>query len=126
MPAVCATPTCTSRTACFGLQFPRVFGHEPVGEIVEVGAGVSRRKVGDRVGVGWSRKAVDAASGVCAARKSCARTAISTGISTQGSHAEYMLAFADATMLIPDALSLRAGCADFLRRIYSVERVAPR
>ena len=31
--------------------------------------------------------------------------AISTGIGREGSHAEYMLAYADATMLIPDNLS---------------------
>src|SRR5271166_474440 len=34
----------------FALPFPRVLGHEPVGEIVEVGPGVTSRKVGDRVG----------------------------------------------------------------------------
>jgi len=32
-------------------QFPRTLGHEPVGEIVEVGPGVTKRKIGDRVGV---------------------------------------------------------------------------
>jgi hypothetical protein len=32
--------------------FPRTIGHEPVGEI-EVGDGVTKRKVGDRVGVPW-------------------------------------------------------------------------
>jgi D-arabinose 1-dehydrogenase-like Zn-dependent alcohol dehydrogenase len=31
--------------------FPRTLGHEPVGEIVAIGAGVTARKVGDRVGV---------------------------------------------------------------------------
>src|ERR1700691_6365542 len=33
--------------------FPRILGHEPVGEIVSLGAGVTTRKVGDRVGVPW-------------------------------------------------------------------------
>jgi D-arabinose 1-dehydrogenase-like Zn-dependent alcohol dehydrogenase len=40
----------------FALQFPRVLGHEPVGEIVEVGPGVTSRKLGDRVGVGWVQR----------------------------------------------------------------------
>lgn len=31
-------------------SFPRIIGHEPVGEIVEVGDGVTKRKIGDRVG----------------------------------------------------------------------------
>ena len=30
--------------------FPRTIGHEPAGEIVEVGEGVTSRKIGDRVG----------------------------------------------------------------------------
>ena len=34
-------------------QFPRTLGHEPVGEIVATGAGVTTRQVGDRVGVPW-------------------------------------------------------------------------
>jgi Zn-dependent alcohol dehydrogenase len=34
-------------------SFPRTVGHEPVGEIVEVGDGVTKRKIGDRVGVPW-------------------------------------------------------------------------
>ena len=34
-------------------KFPRILGHEPVGEVVAVGTGVTSRKVGDRVGVGW-------------------------------------------------------------------------
>jgi dehydrogenase len=33
--------------------FPRTIGHEPAGEIVEVGSGVTSRKIGDRVGVPW-------------------------------------------------------------------------
>ena len=33
--------------------FPRTLGHEPVGEIVGIGVGVSTRRVGDRVGVPW-------------------------------------------------------------------------
>jgi len=36
-------------------QFPLVGGHEGVGRIVEVGANVGSRKVGDMVGVGWMR-----------------------------------------------------------------------
>ena len=33
--------------------FPRTIGHEPAGEIVELGSGVTSRKIGDRVGVPW-------------------------------------------------------------------------
>jgi len=33
--------------------FPRILGHEPVGEIVAVAPDVTTRKVGDRVGSAW-------------------------------------------------------------------------
>src|SRR5438128_12537441 len=36
-----------------GIQYPRVPGHEIVGVIDELGAGVSEWKKGQRVGVGW-------------------------------------------------------------------------
>jgi alcohol dehydrogenase len=36
-----------------GVKFPHTIGHEPAGEIVEIGEGVTTRKVGDRVGVPW-------------------------------------------------------------------------
>lgn len=36
-------------------QYPLVPGHEIVGEIVEVGSGVSHLKPGDRAGAGWQR-----------------------------------------------------------------------
>src|SRR5207245_10060817 len=34
-------------------RFPRTLGHEPVGEIVALGAGVATRRVGDRRAVAW-------------------------------------------------------------------------
>ncbi|HKG87266.1 MAG TPA: alcohol dehydrogenase catalytic domain-containing protein [Nitrososphaeraceae archaeon] len=36
-----------------GVKFPYTIGHEPAGEIVALGEGVTTRKVGDRVGVPW-------------------------------------------------------------------------
>lgn len=38
---------------------------------------------------------------------------IGTGIGTQGSHAQYMLAYADATMLIPDGLAYEQAAPVF-------------
>lgn len=87
------------------VEFPHVFGHEPVGEIVEVGLGVTSRKVGDRVGVGWVQKGCGRCEWCLRGKKELCQNAQSTGVTMSGSHAEYMLAFADATMLIPDALS---------------------
>ena len=38
------------------LNFPLILGHEPAGEIVEVGESITTRKKGDRVGVPWVQK----------------------------------------------------------------------
>ncbi|MDF2697969.1 MAG: alcohol dehydrogenase, partial [Labilithrix sp.] len=40
----------------FPVKPPLVAGHEPTGEIVELGEGVTDLKVGDRVGVFWNQK----------------------------------------------------------------------
>lgn len=94
-------------------QFPRVLGHEPVGEIVEVGPGVTSRKVGDRVGVGWHQKGDGTCEWCLRGKKELCPNAICTGIGLQGSHAEYMLAYADATMPIPASLSYEQAAPIF-------------
>jgi len=85
--------------------FPRVLGHEPVGEVVEIGPGVTSRKIGDRVGVGWVQRGCGRCEWCLRGKKELCQNAVSTGIGLEGSHAEYMLAFADATMLIPPTIA---------------------
>jgi alcohol dehydrogenase len=93
--------------------FPRTLGHEPVGEIVAVGAAVTTRKAGDRVGVPW----IQATCGRC---EWCSRgkpmfcaEAVGTSVQIGGGHAEYMLAHADATMLLPDDLAYEQAAPIF-------------
>ena len=94
---------------------PAIVGHEPAGEIVEVGAGVTARKVGDRVGATW----VQAGCGSCdhCARNlpvtgitgiNCAAPAM-TGLTRPGGHAEYLAVPASSTVMLPDALSYEAA-----------------
>lgn len=97
----------------FGLSFPRVLGHEPVGEIVEVGPGVTSRKVGDRVGVGWVQKGDGTCEWCLRGKKELCQNSISTGIQLSGSHAEYMLAYADATMPLPAGISYEQAAPIF-------------
>ena len=93
--------------------FPRILGHEPVGEIVAIGSGVTTRKVGDRVGVPW----LQASCGRCEwCRRNkpmfCAQPIGTSGVA-QGGHAEYMLSYADATMLLPEGLSYEQAAPIF-------------
>ena len=93
--------------------FPRILGHEPVGEIVAVGPGVRTRRVGDRVGVPW----VQASCGRCEwcfrGRPMFCPNQISTAVEAPGGHAEYMPAYADATMPLPDGLSYEQAAPIF-------------
>src|SRR2546425_6783480 len=84
--------------------FPRILGHEPAGEIVGIGLGVTTRKVGDRVGVPWVQTTCGRCEWCKRGKPMFCEQQVGTGGAMQGGHAEYMLAYAGATVLLPDAL----------------------
>jgi D-arabinose 1-dehydrogenase-like Zn-dependent alcohol dehydrogenase len=88
-----------------GITYPRIPGHEVVGKIQKVGTKVSAWKTGQRVGVGWH-------AGHCFQCEPCRRgdfwncvNATTTGISSDGGYAEFMVARSEALVAIPDAIS---------------------
>jgi len=93
--------------------FPRILGHEPVGEVVAVAAGVTSRKVGDRVGVPWIQSTCGRCEWCARGRKMFCAGQKSTGMDLQGGHAEYMPMYADATFLIPDSVSYEQAAPIF-------------
>lgn len=97
----------------FPVEFPRVLGHEPVGEIAKIGVGVNSRKIGDRVGVPWVQSSCGRCEWCMRGRLMFCPTHVGTGIQTQGSHAQYMLANADSTMLLPDGLDYELAAPIF-------------
>lgn len=94
-------------------EFPRILGHEPVGEIIELGVGVINRKVGDRVGVPWIQNTCGRCEWCFRGRTMFCSNQLATGMQLQGGHAEFMLAYADATMLIPDNVSYEQAAPIF-------------
>jgi D-arabinose 1-dehydrogenase-like Zn-dependent alcohol dehydrogenase len=89
-----------------GLQYPRVPGHEVVGIVDALGAGVSQWKPGQRVGVGWH----GGHCGHCDACRNgdffgCQLALKVTGISFDGGYADYMVAPAIALASVPEELS---------------------
>lgn len=107
-------------------QFPRILGHEPVGEIVAVAPDVTTRKVGDRVGTAWVQQTCGRCEWCQRGQKFFCPYQKSTGIQLQGGHAEYMPMYADATYLIPDGVSYEQAapifCAGYT--VYSGLRAA--
>src|SRR5258708_5442678 len=88
-----------------GLTLPRVPGHEVVGRIDAIGSGVSRWKIGQRVGVGL----IAGEDGVCEPCRrgdsvNCQNPAVS-GATVDGGYAAVMIAEARAIASIPDELS---------------------
>jgi D-arabinose 1-dehydrogenase-like Zn-dependent alcohol dehydrogenase len=87
-----------------GGKTPMVLGHEPAGEIVELGAGVLDLKVGDRVGVFWNQKG-DGRCAVCQAGRPDRCRNAQSWMHLGGANSELMLAWATGCALIPDGLS---------------------
>jgi D-arabinose 1-dehydrogenase-like Zn-dependent alcohol dehydrogenase len=93
-----------------GIQYPRVPGHEIIGVIDTIGAGVAGWKPGQRVGVGWH-------GGNCGYCDNCRRgdffacqiNLLTTGISFDGGYAEYVVAPAEALAAVPNDVSAIDG-----------------
>lgn len=96
----------------FPVKPPFVAGHEPAGVIVEVGAGVTDLRVGDRVGVFWTQKGCGRCA-VCQAGKFNSCPDAQSWLHLGGSNSELMLAWASGCALIPDAVSFEAAAPLF-------------
>jgi alcohol dehydrogenase, propanol-preferring len=101
---ICHTDAATVTGTYPGLTLPRVPGHEVIGRIEALGAGVSRWKIGQRVGVGL----IAGEDGVC---EPCRRgdmvncqDPVVSGVTVDGGYAEVMIAEARGLVSIPDEL----------------------
>src|ERR1700731_4699235 len=102
---ICHTDAATVTGTYPGLSLPRVPGHEVIGRIEALGSGVSRWKIGQRVGVGL----IAGEDGVC---EPCRRgdivncqNPVVLGVTADGGYAEVMIAEARGIAAIPDELS---------------------
>lgn len=102
---VCHSDVLTKDGSWPGIQYPRVPGHEVVGIIDEVGAGVSEWTTGQRVGIGWH----GGHDGTCTACRrgdfgNCRNRKIA-GISYDGGYQQYMVAPVEALVAMPESLN---------------------
>src|ERR1700692_403009 len=102
---ICHTDAAAITGVYPGLTLPRVPGHEVVGRIEALGGGVSRWKIGQRVGVGL----IAGEDGVCEACRrgdiaNC-QNPVTSGVTTDGGYAEVMIAEARGISSVPDELT---------------------
>src|SRR5580698_1599204 len=103
---ICHSDSYTKEGLFPGIQYPRVPGHEVVGKVDKVGAGVVGWTPGERVGAGWN-------GGYCGYCNSCRRgdffscetATYITGITSDGGYADYMIARPEALARVPAELS---------------------
>src|SRR5882762_1849016 len=102
---ICHTDAATVTGIYPGLKLPRVPGHEVVGRIEALGSGVSKWKIGQRVGVGF----FGGEDGVC---EPCRRgdmvqcqNPVIPGVTVDGGYAEVMIAEARGISSVPDELT---------------------
>ena len=83
-------------------KLPLIPGHEIVGTVVELGAGVTRFKIGDRVGVPWLGRTCGECSFCRAGQENLCDQAKFTGYTIDGGYAEYTVADQRFCFPIPD------------------------
>ncbi len=87
-----------------GAQVPIVCGHEPAGEIVALGAGVTHLRVGDRVGIPWVQSSCGRCR-MCQSGKKNYCPESKSWMHIGGGNQQLMLAWAENATLLPDGLS---------------------
>jgi len=103
---ICHSDSLTKEGHFPGVSYPRVPGHEVVGIVDAVGAGVAGWTAGERAGLGWN-------GGYCGYCDNCRRgnffacltATYITGITSDGGYADYTIARAEALARVPEELS---------------------
>jgi propanol-preferring alcohol dehydrogenase len=86
-------------------KLPIILGHEVVGKVESLGAGASKFRTGDRVGIAW----INSACGNCVFcrqdTENLCHDFLGTGCDVNGGYAEYTVVSEDFAYLIPDRFS---------------------
>jgi len=85
-------------------SYPVTPGHQVVGEVMEIGAGVKKLHAGDRVGIPWLYSACGECDFCRESRENLCPSARFTGFHVDGGYAEYMLAEECYALPLPQML----------------------
>jgi propanol-preferring alcohol dehydrogenase len=94
-------------------RLPLVLGHEVVGDVAELGKGVTRHRAGDRVGVSWLYYTCGHCEFCSTDRERFCPEYRATGYMADGGFAEYMVAPATHAIPVPPELGTRAAAPLF-------------
>lgn len=83
-------------------RLPIVLGHEIVGKVEGLGVGVTRFKIGDRVGIAWIHSACGKCRFCQEGKENLCPEFEGTGCQANGGYAEYTVVSEDFAYLIPD------------------------
>ena len=102
---VCHSDSLTVQGLMPGIQYPRVPGHEVIGAVDAIGAGVQGWSVGARAGVGW----FGGSCGYCGHCRrdsafACENVHAVTGVTRDGGYATHVIAHVSAVAHVPDDL----------------------
>lgn len=114
---VCHSDIHAARGEWGPIAYPQVFGHEIVGVVTEIGAGVTRHQVGDRVGVGCMvnscRECVNCLAGMenyCLEGNTGTYTSVDRdGTITQGGYSSHIVVVEDFVLRVPEAIDYAAA-----------------
>jgi alcohol dehydrogenase, propanol-preferring len=90
-------------------QPPFIPGHEGVGEVAALGAGVKHLKEGDRIGAPWLHTACGRCPHCVGGWETLCESQQMTGYTVDGSYAEYVAADANYVGQLPDGLDFGAA-----------------
>jgi len=114
---VCHSDIHTVRGEWGPIAYPQVVGHEIVGVVAEIGADVTRHRVGDRVGVGCMvnscRECVNCLAGMenyCLKGNTQTYTSVDRdGTVTQGGYSTHVVVVEDFVLKVPESIPYEAA-----------------
>jgi propanol-preferring alcohol dehydrogenase len=112
-------------------RLPVIPGHQVVGQVAECGPGVSRLKVGDRVGLAWLFHTCGSCPFCASGRENLCPEAQFTGLHADGGFAEQVVAYEDFLYPLPESFPDQAAapllCAGIIGyRALKLSEIKPR
>jgi alcohol dehydrogenase, propanol-preferring len=104
---ICRTDLHTVEGEIHPSRMPIVPGHQIIGAVVESGPGVTKWKIGDRLGVAWLHSACGHCDNCLSGKENLCEKARFTGFDTDGGYAEYTTVHEDFAYPIPDIFTDR-------------------